>query len=427
MFLSLELQKVLNKFSETRPFHLEEVSELMKDPLSVTLAHPFLVDCAVPPAPPSPKRTRNQSHKGITKPKHSCSQEKFSYRNLPRIVEDIFRKNLKKNNLLQNQPILQKECLNLFANSLAQSTWKRYTSAFHLWEKFCQTEKLSPYSFSKDQKLAFLCWCCKQTTLKSATISMYISAITHIFTILGGNEIGLQKILLKGLQNDASKQTQKEKCFVTPMGLQKLRKLLKVLKTARISKITRQSLWAVSLISFWGCFRLREVLCKNNRVFDKFTDLVWNDVVLGTTFVSFRIKSGKTSGSTPIKVRLEKLPDKFFCPRLAMKKLFKLQKKKGIFETDLPVFRKSNGENLRSTELIGFLKRVQNPKENLSGKSFRSGIPSILGGKKGGAFFQSTDLQRFGRWKSAAFKSYVKGNSGNRDLYKQVTDYVLTS
>lgn len=401
---------------------------MLKDPFSVNMVHPFQVDGVVPPPTPATKRGREQSNKGTTMPKHSGAQEKFSSRNLPKIVEVIFRKNLQSNNLLQNQPILEKECLTLFANSLAQNTWKRYTSAFHLWEKFCLKERFSPYSFSENQKLAFLCWCSKQTKLKSATISMYTSAISHVFTMLGsGENFGLQKILLKGLKNKASKQPQTKNKFVTPMGLQNIRNLKKSLKKAKLSKITRQSLWAVSLISFWGCFRLREVLCKNNKVFDKFTDLLWNDISLGKTFVSFRIKSGKTNGSTPIKVRLEKLSNRFFCPKLAMKKLIKLQKNKGIFDSELPVFRKSNGENLRSVELIGFLKRIQTADENFSGKSFRSGIPSILGGKKGGALFKSTDLQRFGRWKSAAFRSYIKGNSGNLNLYKQVTDFVLTS
>ena len=100
-----------------------------------------------------------------------------------------------------------------------------------------------------------------------------------------------------------------------------------------------------------------------------------------------------------------------------------LQVEKGMFGKNLPVFRKGGGKNFRPLDMISLLKRVQDPGQTLSGKSFRAGIPSALATNKGD--FGAGELKNFGRWKSAAFKTYIKGGTEDLDLYKRVTDFVL--
>lgn len=79
-------------------------------------------------------------------------------------------------------------------------------------------------------------------------------------------------------------------------------------------------------------------------MFDKYSDLQWRDVELFKNSVKICIKSSKTSGAKPVFVQLGKLTDKKLCPRHAVKQLMSLQKEKGIFAKNLPVFRKGGGQ-----------------------------------------------------------------------------------
>ena len=315
--------------------------------------------------------------------------------------------------------------MNLIGNSLAKTTWNRYNSAFKLWQKFCIAENSNPENISQNKKILFICWCSKNTTLQTSTISMYLSAITHCLSLLAGG-VGQEKLqnwVIKGLRNVKSKKGKSPTKTTSPVTIGLLKKVRRYLSATRGKKVTRLSAWAATLVAFWGCFRLGEILCKKQMDFDKYSDLTWTEVQFARKSVRIRIKSGKTSGSEPITVCLGALPCKALCPRRALRKLKELQVEKGMYCKNLPVFRKGGGKNFRPVDMIQILKQVQDPGQSLSGKSFRAGIPSALAKSKGD--FGVGELKNFGRWKSAAFKTYIKGGIEDLDLYKRVTDFVL--
>ncbi len=153
----------------------------------------------------------------------------------------------------------------------------------------------------------------------------------------------LQAAVLKGLKNSRGKTCRvgRPPTFaVDPKTLLKVRRFLRKKKGNRVTKL---SLWAGSLVAFWGCFRLRELCSGNRHSFDKYSDLLWADVTFTDEAVQIRVKSGKTSGNKPVFVRLWKLDAKSLCPKRALLKLAHLQKKKGIFAKTMPVFRRGGG------------------------------------------------------------------------------------
>jgi hypothetical protein len=67
-------------------------------------------------------------------------------------------------------------------------------------------------------------------------------------------------------------------------------------------KLTSQSVWTCCLVAFWGAFRLGELLEKSEKIFDKFSDLLWGD-----------IKFGKSDEAV-----LFSIPDPGYCPVVAL-------------------------------------------------------------------------------------------------------------
>jgi hypothetical protein len=49
-----------------------------------------------------------------------------------------------------------------------------------LWQKFANDKNVKGFP-----ALAFLCWCCKNTTVKSTTVKGYLSALRKIKFLLG--------------------------------------------------------------------------------------------------------------------------------------------------------------------------------------------------------------------------------------------------
>jgi Phage integrase SAM-like domain len=423
---------VLESICFSRHFDISEAEELISRPFLIEPTGPFKMPTPEPEAGPStggPSRANKRkgpAQKGIFFPAHSSSAEKFSSQNMPNEIKNFFKKQVKKRHI---QKILSKEFLKLIGTSLAKSTWKRYNSAWNLWQKFCKDLHLNCFKISESKKLSFICWCSKNCSIKSSTINMYLSAISKVFRLAKGKSNNdIQKQLLKGLENTSSKKFFKKKSQIRPITLSLLAKFKNSLRSGEKSDLEKLSLWGAAVVAFWGCFRLGELLCREKFRFDKYTDLLWKDIKFVDKQVLICIKSGKTSGSKPVTVRLGSLPNKKFCPRSALKRLKNFQKAKNFYNPRLPVFRtsieKGGSKNLRPWDLVKEFKKFSIRKSDFSGKSFRSGIPSILASSH--RRFKANVLQNFGRWKSQAFRAYIRGEE-NMDMYKKVTEFVLTS
>jgi hypothetical protein len=144
--------------------------------------------------------------------------------------------------------------------------------------------------------------------------------------------------------------------------------------------------------------------------------------------VILNLRQPKTKSQQSKTVVLYKLSAKYFCPVRQLRQLKKLQKKMGIWEKNLPIFLRASGGSLTKATFLkktnAALKKIEPAAEKIQGKSFRSGIPTLL--KKS----ESEDLERnlkiLGRWKSSAYRCYIRNSDpGNRIIFLQTSEALL--
>jgi len=203
------LRRVLDRIPETNTLDLDEAKMYVNNPQPTDVVFPYrLEEEPVEKAKKAKKRPAKQG-KGIKIPVHKTENEKYNKRNMPKSIKKIIRKQFRKLNVCKK--CKEKVFLNLIGNSIAKSTWKRYESANKLWEKCKKDLEIDNRNFSDNDKIAFLCWCKENTTLKSTTISMYMSAIGRIYKLT--NKKSALKNLLNGCKNSESKSKKKKQKF----------------------------------------------------------------------------------------------------------------------------------------------------------------------------------------------------------------------
>ena len=413
------------RFCEPKQLDLVEAIEFIEDPYKATCLHPFRDGVE---SGHGRKRKRETIGKGTVTPRHTSSAEKYGTNCLPKKVKDLISSLCSRNSLFSSNKETKKSFIDFVSLSLAKNTWKRYGSALSLFEKFRTANKIQDFSWNNAIKIQFLCWTGKNSNLKSQTISMYFSAIDKLYNLVKSEEgagcVSMQKIILKGIKNKDSKEKSKNRSAkkYTPLTLHTLQKVRQYLKNKNFPNETTQSLWTACIVGFWGCFRLREITCKKKQIFDKYSDLIWENVTFGKKCVKILLQSPKTG--TPLTVVLGKLHRKMFCPVQNLKKLLKLQKKSGSFSTHLPIFRKGSGNNIRPQDLVHCLNKVSVKGELFQGKSFRAGIPNLL--TKEPEIFTCSDVKISGRWKSHAYQSYLHEKNLDLALYKKIATHLLT-
>ena len=396
----------MDKILETNSLDLDTAKIYMEDPHPTGVIFPYRLEQDQEDGRRQGAKRKSTKNKGIKTPVHKSANEKYNKRNMPKSIKKIVKKQLRNQNICTN--CKEKVYLHLIACSLAKSTWKRYDSANKLWEK-CKAElKIENNRFSKNEKIAFLCWCTENTTLKSQTISMYISAISKIHNLT--NKDMALKNLLKGCKNTENK-TQKPKRKFKSLDFSQLQSLKKKIFYSTQTKTNKKTIWAACVLAFWGCFRLGEILAKKRGSFDRYSDLLWKDVNIRAGRVEITLKSSKTSTSKPVDVILAKIPEKGICPFRAMKSLKHGHRKKGLYEKGLPVFRLEGGEILTKAK---FLNEIGAKRLGISGKSFRSGIPTLLAHLPHPP--KVSLIKSAGRWKSAAYQTYIGGRGERAGL-----------
>jgi hypothetical protein len=236
----------------------------------------------------------------------------------------------------------------------------------------------------------------------------------------------LEKILLKGLEHNSRRESKGREKLTSPVSLELLEKIWEGLKRLKIAEGSKKSVWAGCLVGFWGAFRLGELFPKKKIYFDKFADLIWEDVtwLKSGDGVHFRIKSGKIPGPPGNSAELYRIPEGKFCPIRALSKLEKYQRKAGIWGKNLPVFRRASGKNLTPGVFLKTVNKAISVEGltgiSLTGKSFRSGMLSALSTCP--RDFQETHLKSLGRWKSGSYLFYSwSGPVGFRDVFCSVS------
>jgi hypothetical protein len=258
----------------------------------------------------------------------------------------------------------------------------------------------------------------------------YLSALKKLKFLLGfehKKSAALEKILLRGMENIrlSSSEMQKQ---VTPVDLPILAGIKKGMDCAKISSASKKAIWTLSLTAFWGLLRLGEILPQKSNQFDKTSVLLWQDVKLTKDKVVLHIKLPKTRSSQSRTVVLYKLSEPFFCPVRHLNDLKNIQKEENLWGQDLPVFRRASGKALTK---ISFLEGINKALEfagkgnvKLQGKSFRSGIPSLLGSSEDESL--GKNLKKLGRWKGLSYHCYIRNQDPvSQEMFSKIAKRLL--
>jgi len=169
--------------------------------------------------------------------------------------------------------------------------------------------------------------------------------------------------------------------------------------------------WGCCLIAFFGSFRIGELLPASSGIFDPLTDLSWADVDwIGSDAVLIQVKTPKANKGAET-VALFRIRDKkHFCPVRALQHLKNLNKN----ASNAPVFARKDGQNFSSNLFASLLNKIRDaaPPLNISGRSFRAGIPSLIESHPGLA--ADNFVKNWGRWRSAAYQKYMRDGTAQK-------------
>ena len=103
-------------------------------------------------------------------------------------------------------------------------------------------------------------------------------------------------------------------------------------------------LWTVCLWSFFGSFRLGELLSQHKKTFDPHTHLLWKDVkVRSNDDIWVTLKSPKVAKPAGDTVILFQFPDLQMCPVKIFQEYEREAARKGLKDSSKPIFRNEPG------------------------------------------------------------------------------------
>jgi hypothetical protein len=335
-----------------------------------------------------------------------------------------------------SNPELCNKTLTILASSLAKRTWQKYSSALALWERFAdEVNGPKPVKFSKNSRILFMSWCFNNTALAANTVKAYLSALKRITLVSGSKSekkgTVVEKLLLENFLIENLRQIEPKKrasAATVPMSINILEKIQQGLERDSCNTCSKKSIWALCLSAYWGLLRLGEILPRKDDIFDSTSDLLWKDVKLEADKVEFRLKFPKVRNDLSKSITLYKVSNPLLCPVSALRALKKQQVYENLWNPEKPVFLRSSGRSLTKASFLRSLNVVlrmePGGKDFITGKSFRSGIPSEL------EFFPSTFSsevkKNLGRWKGSSFSKYIRNpDPKNRWIFKEVSEFLI--
>ena len=301
--------------------------------------------------------------------------------------------------------------------SLARSTWSTYNTAAKL-QKECEKQlgRNLVYPWSEADTLEFIGWLLSVRKVKSSTVSSYLAGIKQLHVLQGVEPPQLKstlvKFLLRGQKNKDNIEARKSQKRL-PITINMMKLLKGAVKQWEAERVDKLLWWSVCTMAFHGGFRIHEILCRTETEFDPDFTLLAEDVWLTENkdehrtekilMVKLKCPKEDRAGKAVI-VELHETRGTL-CP----KKAFEKWRKKGIWETGMPLLRKNDGTPLTGSKLNVWLKdRLGKFVQSTSGKftyhSFRIGLASTMAASG----LDETDIKEAGRWSSMAYETYMK-------------------
>ena len=186
----------------------------------------------------------------------------------------------------------------LLSMAYSSSTWRSYESAWNCYSSFELESNLnSEWPITQSSLTNFITWCMYTRKLMSSSVQSYVNSLSSIHQLLGQDSTIfsslITKAILRGTENlETSKVQYKHtrKVFTLP--------LLKLLghEIARASwpDDSKRVFWSCACVSFFGSFRIGELLAASKSTFDPSVTLLWGDVKLKEDSCMIQIKIPKS-------------------------------------------------------------------------------------------------------------------------------------
>jgi hypothetical protein len=305
-------------------------------------------------------------------------------------------------------------------HGIAKGTWSTYATALKMLEKCCEQSGIELiWPVTEKTILTFVHWLLKVRKVGGSTIEAYLAGIRNAHIVRGWPappvRTDLINLIIRGKKNI---QAAEKRVVPTPDRQPITPDILALLK-ARLGTwdappADKRGVWAVASVCFHGAFRLGELLCKSESVFDPQYALLGMDTDIDTSYSEngckgvcrIRIKSPKED-----KINRSLIVDVFgtgenLCP---VKAMAAWRAAGGGGDPELPLFRLTNGKLLTPrkfmvvvrSRLRGYLDGVD---RSIAGHSFRIGLASMLAALG----YSEADIKAMGRWSSRAWLEYVK-------------------
>lgn len=324
-----------------------------------------------------------------------------------------------------------------FVNAaLARSTWGKYQSG---WRAFCafeeHTQISSTWPLSRETVRGFTAWCLAHKKLRPNSVRTYLSALAVIHTLKGFPDSPnlkdrLADMMMEGAANLAITDpaiTSKRRVVTFPL----LRVIGHRIASSAWSEGAKQVVWTACTTAFFTSARLGELLAKRESSFDPSADLLWGQVRFkGSESALIHIRIPKAASDEGDFLDIFQFKESPYCPLAALAKLAKDQKRLGLAQPNMPVFRFPSGKNLTPAKLNKILqellKDIYQPGSNtISCHSLRAGIPSAL--RRFPDLASTDDIKGWGRWASDSHNRYTRlREDQRRAIFNKITSVLAT-
>ena len=307
----------------------------------------------------------------------------------------------------------------LYNASIAKSTAKTYsTAASHVKRLEAELGRELSWPLSDADSNLLLAYLLDRG-VKPNTVKSYLAGTRRLAMSKGVSspspQSDLAKAILKGYEN-MSRDPVKNVAAAThrPVTIPFLRLLGHASnKHWKGDNFDKLCFWAISVIGFWGSFRLGELLCDDVAVYSPPSDLLGKDVIhMSASSIAFWIRDPKVPKQYGDVVEIwstPQFPD--VDPFLSFSLYWKERNKRGLPLT-LPLFLSADNQIFTHDRFNSSLKslishytlELELSTNRWTGHSFRSGLPTLLQA----AGFKEEDIKSWGRWASSVYNLYTR-------------------
>jgi len=303
------------------------------------------------------------------------------------------------------------------------------SSAFNSYLKYAHCKNITiSFPFSIEDACGYTSWALLEKNLQPSTVTSYLSSLATIHKLKGVTEANLShfavKTMIRGAENlalyaNCKKETRKV------MTLPLLKLLGHQIAISDWSENSKQLFWTCCLISFFGSFRIGELLACNKNRFVPGEALTWGDITFrGNDSILVHIKISKNRSVHGETVDLFKFNAKGLCPVRALQKLRDMCKN-SIYR-DRPVFEFDNGVLLTPAVFNKCIQDLLRPHlgpsaDMFTSHSFCAALPSAMGSDP--VACKSIELKQWGQWYSDSYLLYTRLKlDQKRALFYKIVD-----